>query len=345
MINKEYGSDFHLSLYGDFFESENNKFLNKENYSLYFSGRSALVALLKYGIKSFGWHRVYFPNYYCHEVVHFVRSFLPIEIAYYNFNPFIDSTFDRFPIYDDAKNVIINVCFFGLKKLDLLDYSRAAVIEDLTHDILSIPTSNFSFGSLRKQLPLPCGGFIYSRKKERFSNISSNLQSENLSLQKLTGMFLKNEYLYNRLENKSIFRKLLTEAEEKFDQDFTNSLMPGVARVILSKLDINKILLAKNKNLKLALNLLKKNAEIIINFHSNSSNAFGLILEMKSLEIRDKLKSFLISRSIFPAILWPNQIESKAIETQQRILFVHVDYRYKDEDIQYIAATINDFFD
>jgi hypothetical protein len=278
MINKEYGSDFHLSLYGDFFESENNQFLNKENYSLYFSGRSALVALLKYGINTFGWQRVYFPNYYCHEVVYFVQSFLPIEIAYYNFNPFIDSSSDRLPIDDDVKNVIINVCFFGLKKLDMSDYSKAAVIEDLTHDVLSIPTSNFSFGSLRKQLPLPCGGFIYFRKEESFSNSSSNsssnLQSENLSLQKLAGMFLKNEYLHGQLEDKSIFRKILTEAEEKFNEDFTNTIMPDVSKVILSKLDIKKILLAKNKNLELALNLLERNHEIVINFDSASNNAF-----------------------------------------------------------------------
>jgi hypothetical protein len=65
---------------------------------------------------------------------------------------------------------------------------------------------------------------------------------------------------------------------------------------------------------------------------------------MHSLQIRDKLKSFLISKNIFPAVLWPHQMESKAIETQQRVLFVHVDFRYEDEDIRYIANTINDFF-
>src|SRR5687767_5128857 len=141
MINKEYGSDFHLCLEDEFLQSrEEYMFSDSKIFSFFFSGRSAIYSLLEFGIKNFGWKNVYFPAYYCHEVVHFISK-LPIEIIYYAFNPFLDTYEKEIHVEDRRENVVISVSFFGLCKLNLNSYKRIVVIEDVTHNILAFKDS------------------------------------------------------------------------------------------------------------------------------------------------------------------------------------------------------------
>ena len=111
MINKEFGSDFNY-IEGDNYLNKTSLF-ESEKISLLFSGRVALFNLLNFGIKKYKWNKIGFPSYYCHEVVDFCRK-LPIEIMYYNYNPF--SNIQNIEWDDDDKSVLVNVDYFGLKK-------------------------------------------------------------------------------------------------------------------------------------------------------------------------------------------------------------------------------------
>src|SRR4030095_16316422 len=123
-------------------------------------------------------------------------------------------------------------------------YKNAVVIEDLTHDILSYKDCkvDYCFASLRKQLPLPCGGFCYSPTKQELPEAEYNLNGEKVAFQKTTAMFLKREYLEERFKYKEIWRNQFLEAESDFGKKFINGRMPEIAESVLAWLNIDRIL-------------------------------------------------------------------------------------------------------
>jgi hypothetical protein len=77
-------------------------------------------------------------------------------------------------------------------------------------------------------------------------------------------------------------------------------------------------------------------------FTSNANDDFALILIFSDMIIRDKFRTFLIKRKIYPMVLWPNQrVDKKGFES--KALFVHIDFRYDENDIIFIVDTINSF--
>src|SRR5690606_33107717 len=156
--NKEYGSDFHYVNDRRFrIDAEEDNIFS--TLPLYYSGRSALYAIVENGINQFGWQKIYVPTYYCHEVYDFIRP-LKIVIEYYEHNPFASRT--EFPFQDEPDHVVLVVNYFGVSMLDVTKYRSLVVIADLTHDLSAIEASqaDYIFGSLRKVLPMPVGGFV-----------------------------------------------------------------------------------------------------------------------------------------------------------------------------------------
>jgi hypothetical protein len=345
MINSEYGSEFHYCQEKQWsLENTSNSIFYGNTISLFFSGRSALFSVLEQGIKNDGWEKVFFPSYYCHEVIHFIKE-LSIQVVYYDFNPFLDFETKRINIEDVESNVIVNVDFFGLKKLDVSSFQNAKIIDDQTHNILDLKNSkaDYCFGSIRKELPIPMGGFCYSPKRYALPNAKYNSECEALAIQKLSAMFLKKKYLEDALVTKDLFRMLFAAVENDFEANYTNAKMPNIAQSILFQLDIDKILEAKRNNLNFAIESLKDCKKIKINLGAKSK-ALGLVLECNSGEERNQLKLFLIEKNIFPAILWPDQINQRDKEIEDKILFLHVDYRYSTKDIIIIITTLKAFF-
>jgi hypothetical protein len=346
MINKEYGSDFHYFLKEDIvLQSQKDSMFYGDEFSLFFSGRAALHHIISDGINSKKWKKIFLPSYYCHEVTHFIKA-LPLEILYYEFNPFLDSESKILEIEDLETNVIVNVDFFGLKKIDCTVFKNAVILDDITHNILGFQKSqaHYCFGSLRKELPVPAGGFCFSPKKLPLPKAVSSIISEKVAMQKLSAMYLKEEYLKGETVDKEVFRKLFVEAENDFENDFTNASIPDCAKNILFQIDVEKILKYKYDNVKTALTALKDTTEITVNFKSNKHYVFGLCLECKTPIQKDKLKTHLILSKIFPAVLWPNQLKDRDKEIENLMLFLHLDYRYDLHDIKMITNTIKDFF-
>ncbi|WP_439504233.1 hypothetical protein [Sediminibacterium sp.] len=346
MINKEYGSDFHYFLHEDIVSNSiEDSIFHREEFSLFFSGRAALFHIISQGIKLWGWKKVYFPSFYCHEVPLFIKS-LSVQILYYNYNPFVNSTINFLDIEDIDTNVFINVFFFGVRKIDHISFNKTVIIEDCTHSILSFQNSkaDYCFGSLRKELPLPAGGFCISPKMKPLPKGTLNINAEKVAGDRLLAMQLKNEYLDGTNQDKSLYRKLFTESEKKFQSDFTNAKMPNCAYEILLKINAKKVLKIKENNIKTALEQLSNIKDVIINFQSSNCDVFGLCLEFKTTIIKNKFKDYLIENNIFPAVLWPNQIWQEDIDVENRILFIHLDYRYNQYDVLIITKLIKEYF-
>ena len=342
MKKKEFGSDFELYLNKNL-QVKKKKFFDIKKSSFFLSGRSALFAIIKHGVKNHQWKTVYLPTFYCQEVNRYIKK-LPIKISFYDYNPFLESKTKDFNLKDDKSNVVVNVNFFGFDKLDLSVYTKLFVIEDLTHNLLSISSSiaHYTFGSLRKELPVPVGGFLNSKNLPIPKGLVC-AEANNIAIQKLTAMYLKSQYLKGKLEDKSLFRKLFLKSEHDLELNLKNAKMPEIARTIFLQLDILKILKQKIYNLKIAYDNLKIPKSIIVN-QGFKKNSFGLMLILQLKEQRDRLSNHLINNNIYPTILWPNQKTELNKKIEQQILFIHIDFRYSEEDIIYITNKINSYF-
>lgn len=338
IVNREYGSDFH---YYDNTTLNELSFFDKSNYFFFFSGRVALYNLLAFGIRVYQWKKVGFPSYYCHEVVDFCRQ-LPIEIIYYEYDPISE----QLPINweDELQHVFINVDFFGVKKIDTAFLSKSVIVDDVTHNLLSVEksTADYCFGSLRKQLPVGVGGFCFAKSGDFSTTISENSFANRLAMQKLSAMYLKSAYLNNLFNDKDVFRALYTKAEEEFESLETNAKLPRLIQTQLFSLPIRTLIEQTHKNINYAKNKLKLIPGITL-LASSSNAAMGILLFCESEQLRDNFISYLINSNIFPAILWPGQFTEVAILVQNRILFIHADFRYDKEDVNAIIYIINNY--
>src|SRR5690554_6593069 len=250
----EFGSDYNFSLSS---RSE-NVFLGRDDVKLFFSGRAALYGLVEWGILNDGWQRIFFPTYYCHEVVEFLRP-LPIDIVYYNYNPFINSPID-YELFEDnvVKSVFVNVDYFGFSRISSHLPTSVVIIDDLTHNIGDAfsSTADYCFGSLRKVLPIPCGGFLYSSYNKKLPTAPPNEFAEGISMMRLTAMYLKTHYLNGDAVDKNLFRRFFLESEARFSDSRTFAEIPASSLAILPFIDVESILKAKRRNLRFILEAL-----------------------------------------------------------------------------------------
>lgn len=347
MKHREFGSDFYFPIAPKWCldDTEDSYFLTTD-MCLFFSGRAALHHLLSHGIAVLGWKEVYLPSYYCHEVYRFLTQ-LPIELHYYSFNPLFDTTIDPKNVPDRPDCILVNVSFFGMKLADTTAFGSTVLVEDLTHNLQALDTSNahYCFGSLRKELPMPVGGFCYSPKGFTIPPGVQNQEAEIITEQKLSAMRHKYDYLMGKREDKNTYRTLFAASEEQFEASFTQAALPKNARDILLQLDTDAILQQKRNNLTQALSELMGVLGLrLLGDHQNRTT-FGLLLYSDTQQQRDSLRNHLINNHIYPAILWPDQIEARDRLLENRLLFIHIDFRYQAEDISVITQTIKSFYE
>lgn len=267
---------------------------------------------------------------------------LPIEIEYYDYNPFSDIPSVEWE--DDSQNVFINVDFFGVKKIDTSFIKKSVIIDDLTHNLLSIKETkaDYCFGSLRKQLPIGVGGFCLGVKEDVVFSVPFNDFANKVALQKLSAMFLKSEYLTGKFENKDVFRNLFVNAEHQFELIDTNSKFPQIIKSQLFALSEETLIQKTRNNIaQVKTKLQLKNCKIV---ESDRKTEFGLVMVFEESTLRNELRDYLIENNIYPAVLWPSQKAEKDVFYENRMLFIHLDFRYSREDIDFVVLKINGFF-
>lgn len=342
MKSKEYGSDFHFINTIEFKNTNHNPQSFLEQIDQFcFSGRVALYSILLNGISKYKWEKIYVPTYYCHEIYDFIKP-LDIEIIVYECNPFSKKYSSL--INDEVNSVLLVVDYFGISKLDYKQFQNLIIIEDLTHNLEYLNNSKaaYCFGSLRKTLPLPVGGFIKDNFNKDELQLTDSLYADEITYSKFAAMVLKNKYLLNEIEEKHTYRSLYVKSEQQFENLKTIANLPFFVKEYLFSLDVKKLLDLKKKNSKNIKNLVPFSDEIEV-FKTENNNEFAFILKFVNKDKRDKMRNLLIENNIYPMVLWPSQITDVDREIENTLLFIHIDFRYKEEDIYFIANVINQF--
>lgn len=325
------GSSFH-EYSGTQFAIQNHQLLLNDA-ELYLSGRYALLDLIIYQHKHHGLSTLYIPSYYCHDITLLMSKIVEVEI--YSCDPFTVVDLTLFP----HSCAVILVEYFGNKaevkghKQDLL------LILDKTHNPFSTYSYNFTidytFGSLRKVLPLSDGGFLIppvsvSQLKSR-ENIKELKEAQK-------AMQLKKSFLAGCDIDKSDFLNAYGRFEEFLNLSDDVFPISTKSQKSVFSIDTAKLLATKKSNLEYLNSYYQDNQKIKLFLNDCY---FSFFINPESLI---ELKTALIKAKVYPAILWPAYSGDYNLIGDSILISLHADFRYSLEDMKTLTDILDGIF-
>lgn len=353
----EFGSEFHWIEWLDEGASDHPW---KSIGNLWGTGRDALRALLNYGAKSRGWRRLWLPSYFCQEVVHSVSS-TGVDILFYQDSPVTSKKHqiaNNTTLFSESKygDVILSVNYFGLRSassINIVQSKGVEIVEDHTHDPWSSwafnSTASYCIASLRKTLPIPDGGVLWSPLGFELPNQRPvTLERELAAGRKRSAMLLKKLYLQGKNIDKNRFRRLQLTGEEKI----ASGEISGITSTTSALLDIMPIahwrdVRKRNYNYFLDRTLGIGHFDVL---HAADSSCFpfSFFIVTETPTEREKIRERLISNRVYPSVLWPldkpffpDVVCAEDLCLSRTILSIHCDMRYSMSDMKIVADLLN----
>ena len=345
-LNKEIGSNFYFLESNDpeYKLLEQNKVpLDVNDYSFYYSGRNALLAIIEKIIATNAIRTIWLPHYYCYTISDLLNHHYE-NIKYYKANPFGFTKKIDINSFAKKNDIVILNNFWGLSNFNYPKTDRAFIIEDHTHGWLSNQCLNskadYCFASLRKVYPIPLGSVVWSpNTKKRIDNYQDTTDEKIKNAYKLIeeSMLLKHRFIKNQNLAKSEYLSSFMQGENLlgFSENYTK---PQTETIDLIKsyftLDPNPV---KSQNFKCILNHLEPTRHFKI-IQKQGATPFGLLLLFRNYQVFDSFRIWLISNNIYPAHLWPN---NKVLLKWKYLLNIHIDFRYDIDSMSYLVEKIN----
>ena len=346
-MNKEFGSDYQLIK----FKSITNRIEFPGNSIFLGSGREALLLLLERKIFNGKWKRIFVPEYYCEDVMKSIAN-INIEIVLYMENPKMEFVKFSELQFEDG-DVFLKVNYFGITdgiNNGINNDINVDVIEDLSHAFIynrNIQSSaDWCFASLRKYLPVPDGGILWSPKNHKLDASEmkiSNAHSINIS-RRYQAMKLKKRYLDGDAKvNKDEYRKLFMESEKEIGKGQISAISE-ISTEIINGID-KKFLIDRKKNYEaLYGKIVKTGLETVGSKKVLRENVipFSFTILFKNNREREYLRLKLIQNNIYPSVLWPieNEASEESRSFSKNMLSIHCDGRYNEDDMCFIGEKI-----
>ena len=337
---KEFGSDFH------YIESYNSGRAHLTDVfrdsMLLADGRQCIVALIQQN----DWHRLWMPDYFCYEVIETVKEQTGIEVKLYEDNPLTEGKVEQLPF--QKGDVLLRMNYFGLRDVRRNNAISVSVIEDHSHDPFGhwalYSDADWCISSIRKSLPLSEGGMMWSPKGLEFPKIpQSSEDNEKIAAIRREAMEIKADYLAGKDVSKEEFREKYIETEKWFDTAGPSLIDQRTKDFISKQFDLNLWLGAKRKNWVQLSSLVNKERCKVLTAEHESCTMFSLVILLQDKGKRDKVRKCLIENCVYPAILWdvPENASDESKSFSERMLSIHCDGRYNEEDITLLAGILN----
>ena len=337
---KEFGSDFHSIQPAELAGTHLTEVFAEA--TLLGDGRQCIVALIRQN----GWRRIWMPDYFCYEVVETIRKQTGKEILFYEDNPLSEGKVEALPFLPG--DVLLRMNFFGMRAFRSNAGLPVPVVEDHSHDLLGPWAQNsdadWCIASLRKSLPVPEGGMIWSPKGHALPAVSaSSEENERVASIRWEGMEMKAGYLRGEDVRKDVFREKFTGTEDWFDQAEPTLLDARSQRYLSGQLDVQVWNNRKRENWQVLKESVLEHGCKVLAPEQDSCTMFSLILLMKDNEQRERVRRSLIANSVYPAVLWglPETASAKSRFFSERMLSIHCDGRYTSGDMTQLADIIN----
>jgi hypothetical protein len=311
-------------------------------HELYATGCGALSALLSHLAPA---GRLHVPSYFCVGVAEALAAQIPI--AWYRHLP--DGSGPHWETLRPATgDVVLAQNLFGREdgtrwRDFMAAHPGVTVLEDHSHDPFSVwartSTAPYAVASLRKTLPLPDGGLLWSPRGLHLP--APRGPASPGSHLKLAGMLLKAAWRDGRRVLKDDFRAL----ESRGEQALLGSTGPAapLTAAVLPLLDIAAVRAAD----------LARAAELTAALPVGWAlrGTFRVQLCCGSEAVRDDLQRHLARHRIYAPVHWRQDRtgwwsgDDQAAGWAARMLTVPVDHRCGPADVQRIAAVLTDFSD
>ena len=340
----EFGSDFH-NISG--FRGKSNTlydFYPKANY--YADGRQALIHLYH----SQGWQRLWIPEYFCYDVIASLKE-AGLNLMFYQDWPDCHADSNTFVAIQSKglflpKDAILRVNYYGTRSCRSTEkLPVAAVVEDHTHDLIGDwpkhSTADWCVASLRKTLPIPEGGMLWSPAGLKLPEApKASEENEQIATIRRESMKLKARYLAGEAVEKAEFRKGFMETEECFNH-LPVCALDMMSQQYLKNFDILDWYNQKRENWT-ALKGIEKDGVHVLALEKKDCYPFSLVLLFDGSEERDRVRKALIEHQIYPAVLWnvPDTASSEAKSFSRSMLSIHCDGRYTADDIEQLRVLV-----
>lgn len=339
---KEFGSDFHFCRdikrglsFGDYFPE-----------AVYYAcGRQALFAVLTWG----KYKRIWFPYYFCYDVVNYIRR-TGIKISFYSDFPGNQNDDSVINTLDfQVGDVVLRMNYFGTRGWRDNTNIPVPVIEDHSHDLIGEwamkSNADWCIASLRKTLPVAEGGVLWSPVGHVLPQVEQTNENESFSRTRFSAMKMKRRYLAGENIEKEKFRCIYRETELGFE-NLPLSRISLDSMKLVQCIDILEWYLAKKNNWNDLVQASFSNT-VILFLENEQCNPFSLVLLFNSNVRREKVRVELIKRNIYPSTLWnlPENGVRREDDFSGRMLSLHCDGRYTLRDIQELKLWLEEICD
>lgn len=293
--------------------------------------------------RSQGWQRLWVPEYFCYDVVASLRE-AGLELRFYT----------DYPGSNDNKNLnldfragdaLLRVNYFGMRSYRSPEKLMVPVVEDHTHDLIGDwalrSTADWCIASLRKSLPIPEGGMLWSPVGLRLPEQPTlSDENEKIAAIRWEAMKLKARYLAGENVEKAAFRAGFVDTEDYFDRADVCDI-DSLSREYLTQFDVRDWYNKKRENWELLRDIKKDGIRVVLP-ECRGCYPFSLVLLFDSFEERNRVRKELIERQIYPAILWniPEPKDGDVFKFSRGMLSIHCDARYTKEDILQMRSII-----
>ncbi len=310
---------------------------------LFADGRHCIEAL----IRQYCWKRLWMPSYFCYNIIEYLQKNTGIEIVIYIDYPGNDDRKAISELCFQKGDVLFRMNYFGLRSFRSTKDIPVPVIEDHSHDLIGDWARNsdadWCIASLRKIIPIPEGGIVWSPKGYKLDCHPEQSVSNNALVQKRwQAMEEKSKYLVGLQDDKDSFRELFLETEDAFD-NLEISSIDERSKVFLHYFDLDAWYKAKNRNWKVLSRLSSTKGIKVLFPESEELTPFSCIVLFENHSERERVRKELINTSIYPAVLWnvPENVDCEVSSISKRMLSIHCDGRYNESEMQYLINTIN----
>ena len=314
--------------------------------SFYRLGRHALVAACRQLMQAGS--RIRVPSYLCPQVT---KALANSEIDCVTYD---DIPTHRAPVWKSLDvrpgDAVLAVNYFGIR--DGSDWSTwreqhpfNTLIEDHTHDPCSkwasTSTADFAFASLRKVLPVPDGGILWSPRGRSLPTVPTDDDWRGSAL-KLAGMIWKGSGATSE-----IYRSFERDGEQLLECSDGAGITPWSHALLEQGFPVD-LRNAREQNVRRFFDLfsdsLANNHWVEPLFTSWPEGACPLnpVLVFHDEWDREVVRKYLISQRIYTPVHWPlNESQDvRMVSMARRILTVPLDHRCRPERILQIVESL-----
>ena len=305
-------------------------------WTLVNSGRAALALIIGQHLTRHAEARLWVPSYYCWDVTRYIAEMVPVLT--YPCRP----TDPRLPDEIPPDDLLLVTSYFGAEP-GPTQVPAAQVLLDITHDPLAEWVAAYRaawlFGSLRKTLPLPEGGFA-SAVNSKDHSLATPPPSEDSRAVVVQGA---NAMLRSRGGSRELGpcqrNPGIRPCRTMSPPWRASTRRPCSAEFLglLKKLPVQRWRTQRLANLRTLREAL--DAELL---SLALPSTFGLALVLPDVETAEAFRRDLISKEVYPARFWPQPDEATAEDSDlaELIHFVHVDHRYTSADMRRVAGIL-----